>query len=353
MIDFERFERPTLVFDLSAISHNMCEIAEAARAASIRPLFAMKSFPHEHVRDLAEDELDGFDVASLGELASVPARGIVSIFDPSGLAVAHAPRGRRVIVGCETIEQVRGAPAHADVAIRVSASITGRDPAVGAILDGSGHRMSRFGIATREEMRELVRAAGDRPLGLHVHHGPVTATSAERFIASARAAIALLGEAGREPAFLNLGGAWHGIGDLRVAFGEVRAALGSVELLVEPGRTYAAGAGFATGRVLSRRDLPDGAGSRLLVVCELSRSCHLRWSQPELVGLPPRAAWRRNVLVVGPTCYEDDVIGEWIVEAAYVEKRIVLRNITGYALAWNTGFAGVPPADVVFYDNIT
>jgi hypothetical protein len=26
---------------------------------------------------------------------------------------------------------------------------------------------------------------------------------------------------------------------------------------------------------------------------------------------------------------------------------VVLRNITGYAVAWNTGFGGVAPADVV------
>jgi diaminopimelate decarboxylase len=206
--------------------------------------------------------------------------------------------------------------------------------------------MSRFGVAAREEMIELVRAAGERPIGIHVHHGPVTATSAERFIASARAAIALLGEAGRAPAFVNLGGAWHGIADLRAAFAEVRVALGQIELLVEPGRTYTTGAGFATGRVLARRELVD----RMLVIGELSRSCHLRWSQPELVALPPRAELRRKVLLVGPTCYEDDVIGEWIVEAASVERRIVLRNITGYAVAWNTGFGGVPPADVVMDD---
>jgi hypothetical protein len=27
--------------------------------------------------------------------------------------------------------------------------------------------------------------------------------------------------------------------------------------------------------------------------------------------------------------------------------RIVLRNVSGYAVGWNTGFGGVPPADVV------
>lgn len=324
----------------------MRALAAAARAAQIRPLFAMKSFPREEVRAIAARHLDGFDVASPGELASVRSSGIVSIVDPSGLAIAAAPRERRVLVGCDTVEHVRAAPPHAELAIRISASITGRDPAIGAVLEGSGRRTSRFGIETREQLVALVDAAGDRPLGIHVHHGPVTATSAERFIATARAAIALFAEAGREAAFINLGGAWHGIGDHAAAFAELREALGTVELFVEPGRAYAAGAGFACGRVLATRELPD----RLLSTVELSRSCHLRWSQPELVVPPPRAEVRTKLLLVGPTCYEDDVIGEWIVDPVHVERRVVLRNVTGYAVAWNTGFGGIAPADVVLVE---
>lgn len=339
-------ERASLVFDLHAIERNVVALASAARAAQIRPLFAMKSFPRGEIRAIAARHLDGFDVASPGELAVAPPSGILSIVDPSGVAIAQAPSDRRVLVGCDTVEHVRAAPPHAEIAVRVSASITGRDPAIGAVLEGSGRRTSRFGVATREQLAALVTAAGGRPLGIHVHHGPVTATSAERFIASARAAIALFADAGREPAFINLGGAWHGIDDHVAAFAELRSALGGVELFVEPGRAYAAGAGFACGRVLATRELDD----RLLSTVELSRSCHLRWSQPELVAPPPRAELRRKLLLVGPTCYEDDVLGEWIVDPAHVERRVVLRNVTGYAVAWNTGFGGVAPADVVLVE---
>ena len=91
-------------------------------------------------------------------------------------------------------------------------------------------------------------------------------------------------------------------------------------------------------------------GSNLVSVVELSRVCHLRWSQPELVVPPPRAEARRKLVVVGPTCYEEDVIGEWIVDPAHVSDRIILRNITGYACAWNTGFAGIAPATVIAID---
>lgn len=331
------------MFDLHAIAENMRAIAVAARAARISPLFAMKSFPRDEIRALAAEHLDGFDVASPGELAVAPPRGVLSIVDPSGLAIGLAPSDRRVLVGCETVEQVHAAPPHAELAIRISASITGRDPAIGAVLEGSGRRTSRFGIDTPDALRALLEVAGTRPVGIHLHHGPVTATTAERFIATARAAIALFSAADREPAFVNLGGAWHGIDNLPAAFAQLRTALPTLELFVEPGRTYTANAGHATGRVVATRDLPD----RILSTIDLSRACHLRWSQPELVAPPPRADARRKVMLVGPTCYEEDIIGEWIVDPTHVATHVVLRNITGYAVAWNTGFGGIPPADVI------
>ncbi|HSD90550.1 MAG TPA: hypothetical protein VLB44_23655, partial [Kofleriaceae bacterium] len=339
----ERCNRATLVFDLAAIAANMRRVAAAARAARITPLFALKSFPHPQIVALAAELLDGFDAASIGEVATIPDGALVSIVDPSGAAIAYAPATGRVIVGCETIEHVNAAPAQADIAIRVSASITGRDPGVGAILDGTGHRRSRFGLETREAIEALVRAASGRRVGLHVHHGPVTATNAARFVETARAAIGL---AGFEPAFIDLGGAWHGIADVSAAFADIRAALSIPEILVEPGRLYADGAGFAVGRTRVIRDL----GDRSLVVGDLSRICHLRWSQVELVARAPHPGEGRKHVLVGPTCYEEDVIGEWIVEPREVAERALLRNVSGYALAWNTSFGGVPPADVVMVE---
>lgn len=339
----DRCEGATLLYDVRTIAATMRAIADAARAARIQPLFALKSFPLPAVHALAAAQLGGFDAASPDEVrlaCAARSDGVLSIVDPSGAAIAAAPRGRRVIVGCETIEQVRAAPAHTEIAIRVSASLTHRDPAIGAILDGSGHRRSRFGIDERARVAELVAAAAGRPVGLHVHHGPVTVASADRFLDTARTTLALLDD---EPAFLNLGGAWHGIADQAAAFATIRAAFPTLEIFVEPGRAYAADAGFATGHVTSTREIAE----RIVSVVELSRVCHLRWSQPDLVTPAPHADARRKLVLVGPTCYEEDVIGEWIVDPAHVAERIVLRNVTGYALAWNTGFAGVPPAAVV------
>jgi diaminopimelate decarboxylase len=352
----ERCIRPSLVFDLAQLEANVIALADAAAHAGITPLFAAKSFPHPAVHAMAAARLAGFDVGSPGELAvaieaALPGH-ILSIADPSGRAIAEAARWRgRLIVSCETVAQVVAAPRHAEIALRISASITGSDPAIGAVLDGTGHRRSRFGLDVApvelgRAIGELARAAAPRPIGLHVHHGAVAATSAERFIATAKAVLAAAATAGIEPRFVDLGGAWHAVADLPAALRAIRAALPPpLELFIEPGRRIAAEAGFACGRVASARTLED----RELRVIELSRICHLRWSQPALVAPPPRTGAGRATLFVGPTCYEDDALGEWTVEPDRVAAgaQAVFRNITGYAVAWNTGFGGVPPADVV------
>lgn len=351
----DRCARPSLVFDLARIEANVRSLAEAARAAGVTALFAAKSFPRPEVRAIAARHLAGFDVASPGELAEVAAAGpvdVISVADPTGRAGAEISRdaARRVIVGCETVDQVRAAPAHAEIAIRLSASLTGRDPAVGVVQDGSGHRRSRFGLdvgAGRRrgiaELAELAGVAAGRPVGLHVHHGAVAATAAERFIATARAALEVAAEAGVAVRFLDIGGAWHAARDLPGALRELRAAVpAELELIIEPGRALADGAGFACGRVTAARELED----RPLRVVDLSRLCHLRWSHIELIGRSPQHA-ARSTLFVGPTCFEDDALGEWTVEPPPVGAGLAVRNVSGYAVAWNTGFGGVPPADVV------
>ena len=346
---------PRLVFDRARIERNVRALADAARSARVTALFAAKSFPHAEVRAIAAAHLDGFDAASAQEVRELPPARVLSIVDPSGRAIDAADGWTgRLIVGCETPEQVRAAPAHAEIAIRISASLTARDPAVGAVLDGSGHRRSRFGLDVdreqrRAQLRAMIAAAAGRPVGVHVHHGPVTATSAERFVATARAMLAIAADAELVPRFLDLGGAWHGITELPRALVDVRAQVpDGIELIIEPGRLLTEGAGFARGSVIVARELDD----RPLRVLDLSRVCHLRWSQVELVAPAPHPGQGRRALFVGPTCFEDDVVGEWTItpEKLGAGEPVVLRGVSGYAVAWNTSFGGVPAAEVVIGD---
>lgn len=347
----------TLIFDRARYAATCAAVATAARAHGIVALAAMKAFPDPRAWELAGAALDGFDVASAGEAAAASALRprVVSIADPSG-AIPAVPGATRVIASCELAAQVATVPRGADVAIRLSASAGGADPAIGAILDGSGHRRSRFGVDVAPAPRRAaiaaiaaaVRARGDLgALGAHVHHGGITATSPARFVTTARTAIAALRDAGVEPAFVNLGGAWHGLPELPAAFAALRAAIEpTIELVIEPGRALARDAGFACGAITHARTLDD----RALVVCELSRACHLRWSAIDLVAPPPAAGDGLATAVVGPTCFEDDLLGEWIVAPGILAPgaRVVVRDVTGYAVAWNSGMGTIAPATITF-----
>src|SRR5262245_58713018 len=124
----DRCQRPSLVFDLAQIDATLTAVADAARSAGVTALFAAKSFPHPRVRALAAARLAGFDAASSGEVAEVAAFGapdrVLSVADPSGAAAgAAAAWPGRLVVSCETVEQVRTAPPHAEIAVRLSASL--------------------------------------------------------------------------------------------------------------------------------------------------------------------------------------------------------------------------------------
>jgi diaminopimelate decarboxylase len=368
---------PQLIFDRGQLARTMASVAAAARAAELRVLFAVKSFPHREVLALAAHHLGGFDVASTGELEAVRpllgARHALSVTDPTGRAAAQlaaaplAGEGQRPesgpsIVSCESLEQLERALAvapHAQLAVRLSSSLLGRDRAVGSIQSGDGHHRSRFGVdVDPERARALVAAmaalaaAHHRPLGLHLHHSGVVPTSSARFLDSAHAALDLAAAAGLAPAFMNLGGSWHGVAAtlaetwraLATALRE-RAPAVPLPLFVEPGRLFALGAGYALGWIQTTRALDD----RRLAVLDLSRICHLRWSQPALVAAAPRPGRAHKLVVAGPTCYEDDLLGEWLPDddlPLSPGAPLLFRDVTGYAVAWNSPFAGVPAATV-------
>jgi diaminopimelate decarboxylase len=349
---------PALVYDLATIADHMYEAMRAAHRHGVRVLFAMKSFPHDEVVRLAAARLDGLDAGSAGEARTAAWSGarLISITDPAGADPAAADLGA-VAPGAElrvTCEDAARAAAcrHALLAVRLAAShLVPGDDAIGGVLEGSGRRSSRFGVRVGEpgwqgEVRAIMHAGAGRVRGAHVHHGGVAPASPERLVACARAAVAAAAEVELPLAWLNLGGGLHLLPDLEAAFAAVRAVVPSgVEVVVEPGRRFAVDAGVAIGHVRAVRELAD----RSLRVVDLSRTCHLRWQQVTPGAPPAPTGAARPTLFAGPTCYEDDVVGEWKLDPARypVGAPLVVAGVNGYALAWNTGFGGVAPADVV------
>jgi len=195
-------------------------------------------------------------------------------------------------------------------------------------------------------MRAMIDAARGARIGLHVHSAGVVPASPARWAAIAGAVMAVARACELEPAFVDLGGSWHGVGDqLGEALAAVRAVVpAGIEVVIEPGRLFARGAGYAIGRVAAARRLAD----RELRVMTLSRIAHLRWSPVELIARAPAPGTGVKVTFAGATCFEDDVIGDWIVEdPPSIGTTVVWAGVTGYSLAWNRGFSGVPAATVV------
>ena len=349
-------DRPALIVDLAAIATRMGQVAAIARSHQLDVLFAVKSLPHPAVIATALDTLAGLDLAGPDEhslAGALPPGALVSLADPGRDGWHGGALPARLAIDVETVDEVgaarRLAP-DAELALRVSmSSLTPGDDAIGALASGDGHRRSRFGVDVGEPLHELAAATGSA-VGLHAHSAGVTRTSpaawAELVVALRTHAVA----AAIGPTHLNLGGGWHGViadDDLALfaaCCAAIRAAAGDVPVRIEPGRALTLGCVWAHGHVVAARTLVD----RELRVLSLSRACHLRWSPVRLIAPAPPPGTGRKVHLVGPTCFEDDVIGEWtIAEPLPIGAPVTLADVSGYAVAWNTGFAGVPAAEVL------
>ena len=352
-------EEPAIVVDVDGFERRLAAVRAAAAAAGVSVLAAVKALGHPGLVARAIARLDGADVAGPAEDEAARGAPTISVTYPGGATAARlaalATPGRRVIASCETAAQVAAAAQvpGVEIALRISASALGED-APGGVRDGAGGHASRFGV-TADELRALAAVAPDRVRALHVHGGPLAIAPA-RLAARAAAAVAAAAASELAIARLDLGGSLHGFtldepvaGRARLAdaLAAVRAAVpAEIEVCVEPGRVLTEGVVYAAGRVLAVRTAA-GHDARVLA---LSRLCHLRWSTPVLCAPPPRGDDRRALLLLGATCCEDDVIGDAIVPrgCALPEGALaIVAGVSGYAIAWNRGFAGVPAARVI------
>ncbi len=355
---------PSLLFDRDELARRMARAHDLARAAGVQVLFAAKACPLPEVLALAGATLDGLDVAGPDEQAALVAAPTTTISitwpgDVAPAALAALAARHRVIAVCETAAQLAAAatvPA-VELAIRLSVSALLDEDAPGGLRvepDRGGGHTSRFGVAP-DELAGLRALAGPRLRALHLHGGPL-ATSAARLARLASAAVAAAAAADLPLARLDLGGSLHGFAldaptagqaTLAAALAAARAAVpAGIELAIEPGRLLLDGTGFAAGHVLAARTI----AGRAVRVLSLSRLCHLRWSSPRLVAPPPLPGQATPLTLLGATCCEDDVIADARVAADDVPAlgdRVILAAVSGYAAAWNRGFAGVPAARIL------
>ena len=362
------FETPVLVVSEPALRAQATEYVTefAARWPDSRVVFASKAFPCTAVQRVMSEEGLGLDVAGGGEIITALKAGA----DP-GLLVLHGNAktdaeialavehgiGLVVVDNSDDVDRLEATVPpgrRQDVLVRVIPGVIADTHA--SVL--TGHAESKFGLAPAAAAELIMRIEHSpwlRMRGLHVHIGSQILDT-EPFAASVPA-LAALGE--YEVYDLGGGlGARYTYADnppsvpeyLDALVGAARAYLPSTaQLIIEPGRSMVAGAGFTLYRVVTvKRELrtfvavDGGMGDNLEVAL---------FGQRFEAGLADRidAAGGELVTVVGRHCESGDVL---INGAQLPDPRVddvVAVAVTGaYCFTMSNNYNGNRRIPVVF-----
>lgn len=367
---------PLYVFDRKVLRARV----ELLRVLGAKVLYAVKANPHEEVLSALEGQVDGFDLASEGELDAVlrvagnttvvedaTAARVRHTLSVAGPAKTEALLARAVeldaVINLESLRELElvrrearrlGRPAR--VRLRVNSTTAFR--AYRLQMTG-GPSPFGFDEETLDDVLPLVSAAvRARELdlqGVHLHPGS-QGTSAGGFLAVLSTGLSLLERVRTQTSLdvptLNLGGGFGAIApgdeldvaalaekvaDHRARF--IRAS-GPVALWVEPGRWLAGPAGLYVTRVVSEKR------SRGVHFVVLDGGVHHHFAQAAMV-LPPKAA-RAPVLnlsrpgaqeetrtLVGALCTPLDTFGEVRLPGPRVGDLLAFQGAGAYGLTFS------------------
>lgn len=364
---------PVFVYDPALVAARVARFRAAFPSIDLH--YAIKANPFVPLLDAMAGLVDGFDVASAGELAKVVALGRPVSFagpgkrDPELTAAIEAG----VTINLESESEASRALAIAGrlgrtprLAVRVNPDVE---------LRGSGMKMggrpSPFGIdAVRVPalVRELVAAGADWR-GFHIYAGS-QALDPQAIVDTQAATLALAArlaeEASHAPPLVNLGGGFgvpYFAGDrpldievvgaaLEEALAVRPAILADSRFAIELGRWLVAEAGVYLARIVDRK---ESGGETFLILDgglnhQLAASGNfgtvVRRNYPLALAHAMGAEPVETVSVVGPLCTPLDRLGDRVTLPAGAVGDIVALFLAGAygATASPSAFLGHPPA---------
>ncbi len=370
---------PAFVYDAAIVAARVARFRAAFPSIDLH--YAIKANPFQPLLDAMAGLVDGFDVASAGELAKVAGLGRPVSFAGPGKRDAEltAAIEAGVTLNLESEGEATRALAIADrlghsprLAVRVNPDVE---------LRGSGMKMggrpSPFGIdAARVPalVRNLVAAGADWR-GFHIYAGS-QALDPQAIIDTQAATLALAArlaeEAGHAPPLVNLGGGFgvpYFAGDRPLDIEAVGAALEEAlavrpailadsRFAIELGRWLVAEAGVYLARVIDRK---ESGGETFLILDgglnhQLAASGNfgtvVRRNYPLALAHAMGAEPVETVSVVGPLCTPLDRLGDRVALPAGAVGDIVAIFLAGAygATASPSAFLGHPPAGEVLGD---
>lgn len=327
---------PLFVYDSGFVGRQI-ELFRAVIPADVALHYAVKANPYAPLLSWIADKVDGFDVASAGELGRVAHLGLPISFAGPGKSDQQLETAMRagVTINLESEGEAERAVAIAagmsqppKLAIRVNPPFA---------LRGAGMKMgglaSQFGIDhdRAPALVERLIAAGADWRGLHIFTGS-QALHADALIEAQTATIALAAEigaqAGARPAEVNLGGGF-GIpyfpGDRPLDIETVGAALArtlagrpkilaETKFAIELGRWLVGEAGVYLTRIVDRKEsrgetflITDG-GLQHMLAASGNFGQLLRRNYPVAVANRFGGPFEENVTITGCLCTPLDML---------------------------------------------
>ncbi len=351
------YDGPALLFDLTILKERLQRLRELGDRYNGQFLMPVKALRHPLIYQITGEVLWGFDISNYNEYAELPTpltNKLVSLTDPAfnGYDLQlFRTKQNNLRIYIETLSQAQKLQSQqVDFGIRLNSSFLLTTETCDRKLD----RYSRFGSSDLTELAKFALSSPDRFVGFHIHHG-LDENSPDMILTFARQAIALADQFQLPLPSIDLGGGLAKIGfpQLEALLIELRHLVRSPTVLIfEAGKLLFEDIGFAYGQVKSLQCDRRGWS----VTLDLSKSCHLRWSQPQLIVPDSISATQVPVSIYGATCNEGDRLGEFLVPLPNVKGSpyqegdiVVFKNINCYSVSWNTSFNGIKPAEVKFF----
>jgi diaminopimelate decarboxylase len=322
---------PAFVYSAGAIRQQYRRLVEALSGLPVRVHYSLKANANRAVLTLLRELGSGVDVVSGGELARALRAGYAGadiVFGGVGKSASELRDALRAAVKLINVESAaelsllnelaREAGSVAPVGLRVNPEVAVANPHHYIATGSRGHK---FGIPY-EEAAGVARAAMEmahvRLVGLDMHVGSQLAT-----LAPYRDGLARLAQlahdvraAGAPLRYLDVGGGLpvaYAVGDAEPdldGFGtllrDVVVPLG-LEVIVEPGRFFAAPSGLLLTRVLYRKE----SGGRRYVIVDAGMNDLLRpshYSAYHRIAAVRPSGRRIRADVVGPVCETGDFL---------------------------------------------
>lgn len=344
------YRNPVLVYNLKVVKRRIQALQALGEQFNCTFLYALKACDDERlIRFFAQNGV-GFDVSNLAELDSVK-NALKKINIPRPFISATGPLAHEVsssgnvdVINAASISQYRRLcqdAAAVSVGLRIKCDPMHRYNA--------NSDESRFGLIDNSL---LGATASEIPVkALHIHQ------SGKKKLADIKnlARIVNLFSDEKLHGFevINLGGGFYdlSVDEISDAIAGIRSVIpDNVMLVFEPGSYWFEHAGFALGKAV---DISRHRSGRPQITLDLSKECHLKWSDP--VPTDGVSDHGSRIAFYGATCREGDYIGEFcfsdadkLITELQIGEVFCFKNISIYSAGWNIEFNGIRKAEVTF-----